>query len=38
LGRGCRNAVAADVPFERIVNRKPAEKLLAWAASHQEAA
>ena len=38
LGRGCRNAVAADVPFERIVNRANADDLRAWAASHEEAA
>jgi putative hydrolase len=38
LGRGCRNAVAAEVPFECIVNRGTADELLAWAASHQEAA
>ena len=38
LGRGCRNAVAAEVPFERIVNRGTADDLLAWAASHEEAA
>jgi putative hydrolase len=38
LGRGCRNAVGAGVPFERIVNRAGADGLLAWAASHAEAA
>ena len=38
LGRGCRNAVAAEVPFERVVNRKGADELVAWAASHEEAA
>ncbi len=38
LGRGCRNAVAADVPFERIVNRRPADELLAWATTHADAA
>ena len=38
LGRGCRNAVAADVPFERIVNREPVDELLAWASSHEAAA
>jgi putative hydrolase len=38
LGRGCRNAVTADVPFERVVNRGTADELVAWAASHQEAA
>ncbi|HVT41495.1 MAG TPA: PHP domain-containing protein [Acidimicrobiales bacterium] len=38
LGRGCRNAVAADVPPERIVNRGQADELVAWAASHAAAA
>jgi putative hydrolase len=38
LGRGCRNAVAAAVPAERIVNRESADELLAWATSHEEAA
>jgi putative hydrolase len=38
LGRGCRNAVAAEVPVERIVNRDTADGLLAWAAAHGEAA
>jgi putative hydrolase len=38
LGRGCRNAVAADVPFERIVNRSGADDLRTWAAAHEEAA
>ena len=28
------NAVIADVPVERIVNRRSADELLAWAASH----
>jgi putative hydrolase len=37
LGRGCRNAVAAEVPFERIVNRGTADEVLSWAASHEEA-
>jgi putative hydrolase len=36
LGRGCRNAVTAEVPFERIVNRGTAEELVAWAASHDD--
>ena len=36
LGRGCRNAVFAEVPFERIVNRGSADELLAWAASHDD--
>jgi putative hydrolase len=34
LGRGCANAVKADVPKERIVNRKSADDLVAWAATH----
>ncbi len=38
LGRGCRNAVVADVPFDRVVNRGTADDLLAWAAAHGEAA
>jgi putative hydrolase len=38
LGRGCRNAVAAGVPFDRVVNRAGADDLLAWAATHEEAA
>ena len=38
LGRGCRNAVAAEVPFDRVVNRSTAEDLIAWAASHDEKA
>ncbi len=38
LGRGCRNAVAAEVPFERVVNRGTAEELLNWAATHGAAA
>lgn len=38
LGRGCRNAVSADVPFERVVNRAGADDLRSWAASHEEAA
>jgi putative hydrolase len=38
LGRGCRNAVAAGVPFERVVNRATADDLVAWAAAHEEAA
>ena len=33
LGRGCANAVKADVPKERIVNRKSADDLVAWAAT-----
>jgi putative hydrolase len=38
LGRGCRNAVTADVPFDRVVNRSSADELVAWAASHGKAA
>ncbi len=38
LGRGCRNAVAADVPFERVVNRSTADELLSWASTHGKAA
>jgi putative hydrolase len=38
LGRGCRNAVAAGVSFDRVVNRASADDLLAWAAAHEEAA
>jgi putative hydrolase len=38
LGRGCRNAVAADVPFDRVVNRSTADELVSWASSHGEAA
>jgi putative hydrolase len=34
LGRGCANAVKADVPTSRIVNRKSADDLVAWAATH----
>ena len=37
LGRGCRNAVTAEVPFERIVNRGTADELVTWAASHDDA-
>ncbi len=38
LGRGCRNAVAAGVPGDRVVNRQPADELLAWAGAHGAAA
>ncbi len=38
LGRGCRNAVAAGVPFDRVVNRAPADALLTWASGHEQAA
>jgi putative hydrolase len=34
LGRGCANAVRAEVPEERVVNRKSADDLVAWAATH----
>ncbi len=34
LGRGCTNAVKADVPADRVVNRKSADDLVAWAATH----
>ena len=37
LGRGCRNAVTAEVPFERIVNRGTADEVVTWAASHDDA-
>jgi putative hydrolase len=33
LGRGCRNAAAAGVPPDRVVNRLPADDLVAWAAA-----
>ena len=38
LARGCRNAVAADVPPGRVVNRLGADELVAWAAAHEAAA
>ncbi len=38
LARGCRNAAAAGVPAERVVNRMTADELVAWAASHGKAA
>ena len=38
LGRGCRNAVAAGVPADRVVNRAPADAILTWAAGHEQAA
>jgi putative hydrolase len=38
LGRGCRNAVAAGLPFDRVVNRSSADDLVAWAAAHEQAA
>jgi putative hydrolase len=34
LGRGCAKAVDAAVPPDRIVNRRPAVDLLAWAGAH----
>ena len=34
LGRGCDNAVQAEVPEERIVNRLSADDLVAWTATH----
>jgi putative hydrolase len=37
LPNGCTRAVACGVPLERIVNTWPAERLVAWAASHSPA-
>jgi putative hydrolase len=34
LGRGCVNAVRAEVPEDRVVNRGSADDLLAWTATH----
>jgi putative hydrolase len=34
LGRGCTNAVRAEVPEERVVNRQSADDLVAWTATH----
>ncbi|HVA09128.1 MAG TPA: PHP domain-containing protein [Acidimicrobiales bacterium] len=34
LGRGCLKAIEAEVPADRVMNRMPAEKILAWASSH----
>ncbi len=34
LGRGCANAVRAEVPEVRVVNRGSADELLAWTATH----
>jgi putative hydrolase len=34
LGRGCVNAVRAEVPEDRVVNRNSADDLLAWTATH----
>ena len=33
LGRGCRKAIEAEVPVDRIVNRRSADDLLAWTGS-----
>jgi histidinol phosphatase-like PHP family hydrolase len=35
---GCHRAAEAAVPMERIVNTWPVDELLAWTASHAEAA
>ncbi len=37
LPNGCARAVACGVPPERIVNTWPADRLVAWAASHSRA-
>jgi putative hydrolase len=34
LGRGCQNAVTAEVPLDRVVNRWSADQLVDWAATH----
>jgi putative hydrolase len=34
LGNGCERAVACAIPPERILNTRPADELLAWAAGH----
>jgi putative hydrolase len=34
LGRGCVNAVRADVPVDRVVNRQSADDLVDWATTH----
>ncbi|MCU1492716.1 MAG: hypothetical protein JWO62_480 [Acidimicrobiaceae bacterium] len=34
LGRGCANAIRADVPEDRMVNRGSTDDLLAWTAAH----
>jgi putative hydrolase len=34
LGLGCEQAVAAQVPTERIVNSWTMDRLLEWTASH----
>ncbi len=33
LGRGCANAIRAEVPEDRVVNRKSADDLLTWTAT-----
>ena len=33
LGRGCTNAIRAEVPEDRVVNRMSADDLLAWTAT-----
>ncbi|WP_433611325.1 PHP domain-containing protein [Dactylosporangium sp. CA-139114] len=35
LANGCSRAIACGVPADRILNTRPADELLAWAASHQ---
>jgi putative hydrolase len=35
LGRGCAKAIDAEVPAERIVNRRSVDELLAWAGAHE---
>jgi putative hydrolase len=34
LGRGCVNAVRADVPEDRVVNRMSAGDLVTWTSTH----
>jgi putative hydrolase len=34
LGRGCENAVTAEVPADRVVNRWSADELVSWAGTH----
>ena len=34
LGRGCANAIRAEVPAERVVYRQSADDLVAWTATH----
>ena len=38
VGTRCRNAVAADVPPDRVVNRGTADELVTWATDHGAAA